>query len=135
MAIGTIAATDFSLLGIGFPRKEAPEVLKKTDLWTMLGLILIIFSGILIFMTDADDYVVNRAFQVKMAFLVLAIIFNYTIQCARWRSVPTARRSVVKTVAGISPFSVDRSRFRGIVHCLPVESVYVTSFVCAMACP
>jgi len=101
LAIGTIAATDFSLLGFGFPRKEAPAVLQKTDLWTMTGLVLIIFSGILIFMTDADDYIVNRAFQIKMVFLVLAIIFNYTIHR---KIVRTANGSTgtAKLAAGIS---------------------------------
>ena len=103
LAIGTIAATDFSLLGFGFPRKEASEVLRKTDLWTMLGLVLIIFSGILIFMTDADDYVVNKAFQVKMTFLVLAIVFNYTVH-RKITLAANASAGVVKSVAAVSLF-------------------------------
>src|SRR5579871_2709954 len=78
-AIGTIAATDFSLLGIGFPRKETPQLVRNTDLWTLTGLVLIVFSGMVLFATDPDHYYLNLAFQVKMVFLVLAIIFNYTL--------------------------------------------------------
>ena len=38
-----------------------------------------LFSGLLIFSTDPDMYYLNRSFLLKMAALVLAIIFNYTI--------------------------------------------------------
>jgi hypothetical protein len=78
-AVGTIAATDLSLLGIGFPRKSAPQLVRGTEIWAMSALVIIIFSGFLLFSIDPDLYYLNRAFQFKMTCLVLAIVFNYTI--------------------------------------------------------
>jgi len=79
LAIGPIAVTDFSLLGIGFERKIIPQLVRSMDLWSLSGLTLIFFSGMLLFASDPDHYYLNQAFQIKITCLVLAIIYNYTI--------------------------------------------------------
>lgn len=101
LAVGTIAAVDLSLLGIGLPRKTAPQVVRDTDLWTLSGLILIFFSGMLLFGSDPDHYYLNLAFQIKITCLVLAIVYNYTIH----RKVAMAAEGpsgVGKVVGGVS---------------------------------
>lgn len=101
LAVGTIALTDFSLLGIGFPRKAAPQLLRATELWTIAGLVFIFFSGLVLFSSDPDHYYLNLVFQIKMAVLLLALIFNYTIH----RKVALAANGsacVAKLVAAVS---------------------------------
>lgn len=79
ISVGPIAIVDFRLLGWGMRRESPAGLAKDTFFWTLGGLILMIFSGLLLFSSDPDNYYLNYAFDLKMFFLVSAIIFNYTI--------------------------------------------------------
>jgi hypothetical protein len=79
ISVGPVAITDFRLLGWGMLKESPAELAKDTFFWTLGGLILMIFSGLLLFSSDPDNYYLNYAFDLKMLFLVLAIIFHYTI--------------------------------------------------------
>jgi len=78
-SVGTIALVDFRLLGFGMRRETPSQIAKDTSLWTLGGLVLMIMSGLMLFSSDPDMYYLNWAFDLKMGFLLLAIIFNYTI--------------------------------------------------------
>ena len=79
LSIGMTALVDFRLLGVGL-RDETPAEIAGSALWYVLGgLVVAVFSGLLIFSTDPDSYYLNWVFDVKMVCLVLAIVFNYTI--------------------------------------------------------
>jgi hypothetical protein len=80
MAVGTIALVDFRLLGFGLRRQTAAELAKALAPWTLFGLILVLLSGPMLFSSDPDMYYLNRAFQIKMVLLLLAIVFHYTIR-------------------------------------------------------
>jgi hypothetical protein len=79
LSVGTIAIVDFRLLGWGMRRETPAELTKDTFFWTLGGLILMVVTGLLLFSSDPDNYYLNLAFDLKMFFLLLAIIFNYTI--------------------------------------------------------
>jgi hypothetical protein len=79
MSIGTIAIVDLRLLGLTLRRTSAVELLKATSLWTLIGLIVVITTGLVIFTTDPVAYFYNPAFRYKCIALVGAIIYNYTI--------------------------------------------------------
>jgi hypothetical protein len=78
LSVGTIAIVDFSLLGIG-GRQTPAQLAADTWLWTLGGLVLMFFSGLLLFSSDPDMYYLNVAFLIKMVFFVSAVIFHYTI--------------------------------------------------------
>ncbi len=61
LSIGTIAIVDFSLLGIGMRRQSPAQLAKDTWLWTLSGLVLMFFSGLLLFSSDPDMYYLNWA--------------------------------------------------------------------------
>jgi hypothetical protein len=101
LAIGTIALVDLSLLGVGLQRKAAAQIARSTGLWTLTGLVLIIFTGLLLFASDPDMYLRNSSFRFKITCLVLAIIYNYTIH----RKVALSESGSgmgTKLVAGVS---------------------------------
>jgi len=79
VAIGTVAIVDFRLLGLGMRRQTPGQLTKDTALLTIISLIVAVFSGLLIFSTDPDKYYLNLAFLFKIACLLLAIGFHYTI--------------------------------------------------------
>ena len=79
LSVGTITIVDFSLLGVGMRRQSPAQLAKDTWVWTLGGLILMLFSGLLLFSSDPDMYYLNWAFLIKMVFFVSAVIFHYTI--------------------------------------------------------
>src|SRR5580698_3273548 len=79
ISVGPVAIVDFRLLGCGMLRESPAELAKDTFFWTLGGIILMIFSGLLLVSSDPDNYYLNYASDLKIFFLVLAIIFNYTV--------------------------------------------------------
>src|SRR3984957_698144 len=79
LSIGMTALVDFRILGFGLQKQTPAQITRAFEWWVLAGLIVAVFSGLLIFSTDADMYYLNWSFLIKMACLVLAIAFNYTI--------------------------------------------------------
>jgi len=79
LSVGTIAIVDFRLLGWGMKNQTPAELHRDTWLWTTVGIIVMILSGLLLYSSDPDMYYLNVAFLFKMGVLLLAILFNYTI--------------------------------------------------------
>jgi uncharacterized protein DUF6644 len=79
LSVGTIALVDFRLLGFGMTRQTPSQLNSDTNLFTLAGLILMVFSGLMLFSSDPDMYYLNISFDLKMFFLLLAIVFHYTI--------------------------------------------------------
>ena len=79
MSIGTIAIVDFRLLGLAMRRQSPAELWKATWLWTLIGLTIVIMTGLVIFSSDPVRYYYNPAFRYKCIALVGAIVYNYTI--------------------------------------------------------
>lgn len=78
-SLGTIAVVDFRLLDWWMPHQKPSQLYQDTAAFTLVGIIVMIFSGLLLFSSDPDMYYLNVAFDLKMVFLLLAILFNYTI--------------------------------------------------------
>jgi hypothetical protein len=76
MSIGT--SVDFRMRNVGMVHQTA-QLLKDASAWTLVGIVIMIFSGLLLFSSDPDMYYLNWAFLIKMVCLLLAIVFNYTI--------------------------------------------------------
>ncbi|HEV3329526.1 MAG TPA: DUF6644 family protein [Bryobacteraceae bacterium] len=98
--VGTIAIVDFRLLGIGMRRQKVAELASDLAPWTLIGLTMVLLSGPLMFSSDPDMYYLNRAFQVKMVLLLLAIIFQYTVHRSATKSEgPPLRQKLVACVS------------------------------------
>jgi hypothetical protein len=87
--VGTMALVNFRLLGVGLSRKSAAQLWSDTLPWTLAGLLVVIFSGLLLFSINPDEYYLNYAFLLKMLFLLLAIVFYYTaVRHAAYSAAP-----------------------------------------------
>ena len=100
LAIGATAVVDFRLLNWGMLRQSPAQLARDVTPWMLGGLIVAIFSGMGLYSSDPDMYYLNWSFLIKMACLVAAVVFNFTIH----RKVAQAetRPSSAKWVAGIS---------------------------------
>jgi len=96
---GTVALVNFRLLGVCLTQKSAAELWRATMPWTVGGLVLVIFSGLLLFGVNPEEYYLNRIFLWKMSLLVLAILFYYTLVR---KAAVSARPGIARTVSCIS---------------------------------
>ena len=76
---GSMLVLNMRLIGVGF-RTDAVSLLAR-DLrpWIVGSIIVMLISGFLLFSTEAVKMYGNWAFQLKMTFLVLSILFTFTI--------------------------------------------------------
>ena len=79
MLIGTITIVDLRLLGVGMRRQTAAELVRDTAPWTLLGLMLVLTTGPLIFSSGPATYVHNASFHYKMTALAVGILYNWTV--------------------------------------------------------
>ena len=100
IAIGTVAIVDFRLLGLAMLRQTPGKLTVDTRMWTIGGLSVAVFSGLLMYSTDPDKFYLNVSFLFKVACLAVAIVFHYTIH--RRISLSTAPGVRGKVVACVS---------------------------------
>ena len=99
-SIGTIAMVDFRLLDLWMLRQTPSQIARAMAPWTLFGLAVVLLSGPMLFLSDPDMYYLNHSFQAKMGFLVLGLIFNYTIH--RKAALADASGPPAKLVACVS---------------------------------
>jgi hypothetical protein len=79
VGVGSIALVDFRMLNLGLRHETAARILKYTELWTIFALVLVIFSGLMLFTSQTSIYLENLVFPYKMYVLLAALIYNFTI--------------------------------------------------------
>lgn len=79
IGVGSIALVDFRMLDLGFRQQTAAAILQYTEIWTVLALVFVMFSGATLFVSQAGIYLVNLIFPIKMYVLLAALIYNFTI--------------------------------------------------------
>ena len=79
VAIGSIALVDFRMLNLGLRSETAARILRDTELWTVVALLFVMFSGVALFLSQVDIYRVNLIFPIKMYVLAAALIYNFTV--------------------------------------------------------
>jgi hypothetical protein len=77
--VGAAALVNFRLLGVGLTQRSAVQLWKDMAPWTLTGLSVVTFSGLLLFSINPDVYYLNYTFLFKMASLVLATLLHYTL--------------------------------------------------------
>jgi hypothetical protein len=79
IGVGSIALVDFRMLNLGLRHETPARILRYTELWTVIGLVFVVFSGLMLFASQVGIYLSNQVFPYKMYVLVAALIYNFTI--------------------------------------------------------
>jgi hypothetical protein len=77
--VGAIVLVDVRILGIGPRGRSVAELAGQLAPWSRAGLAIMLTTGPMLFLSDATRYSSNAAFRVKMALLLLALVFHFTI--------------------------------------------------------
>jgi hypothetical protein len=80
LTAGTVLTVDLRLLGVGLSRQSAAQLWASVQPWFLGSLSLMFVTGILLFMSESIKCYYSFAFWIKMASLLLAIVFAFTIR-------------------------------------------------------
>ena len=89
--VGTNIALDLRLMGVGKGRQTPGELSDTLFVWNWIGLAIAVIGGFLLFSVAAGGYVVNPAFQLKLAVLLpLGLILHIIVQqkAHAWSQTP-----------------------------------------------
>jgi hypothetical protein len=80
---GAVLIVDLRLLGWTLRRQPVKQIARDAEPWLAGSLIMMLLTGYFLMASlAASKYYVNLAFQLKMVFLLLAIVYTYTVR--RW---------------------------------------------------
>jgi hypothetical protein len=77
---GAVLIVDLRLLGFGLRRQSVSQLSRDAQPWLVGSLIVMIITGGLLFTSEAIKCYYHGAFWFKMASLLLAIVFTFTVQ-------------------------------------------------------
>ena len=83
---GAVIVLNMRLCRLMLKNQPTQQVAKDLAPWAWWSLVVILVSGIMLFLSEALKCYASKPFQVKMAFLFAAIIYHFTIHRAVSRS-------------------------------------------------
>ena len=92
---GSILLVDFRLLGLGLTGRAVSELARDARPWMITALIVMVLTGIPLFLSEPIKCYYSTAFWIKMTTLPIALVFAFTVRTRVTRAEParnTARR-------------------------------------------
>jgi hypothetical protein len=77
---GAVLLVDLRLLGLGLRRQPVAQLAQDAERWLFRGLLVMVATGIPLFMCFATKYYYLTFFWVKMASLVLVVAFTVSVR-------------------------------------------------------
>ncbi len=101
--IGSMAVVDLRVMGVAARKRNLSELAAQVYPWAWTGLVLAIISGFFMFATDAGDWAPDRVFHLKLAMIVISIVFAILVRrgAPKWAALPQIPNSA-KVIAGIA---------------------------------
>lgn len=79
LVMGGALLADLRLLGVVLPRRTVGEVATPAGRVILLGLVVSVATGLLLFSSRAASVIASGTFQLKMSLLLAATLFHFTI--------------------------------------------------------
>jgi uncharacterized membrane protein len=102
MLIGTLLIVDLRLLGFGMRRQSASELAKYLAPWTLVGVALMIITGVPLFMSEAVKLSRSSPFFYKIMFLLCAVTLHFTLHRKATAPSTTPGSGLGKLAAALS---------------------------------
>lgn len=77
---GAALLVDFRMLNLGLRRWPVGEIAREAQRFFSLGLLVLVFSGVALFSSEAVKCYYSTPFWVKMSTLTVATLFAYTVR-------------------------------------------------------
>ena len=77
---GAVLMVDLRLLGFGLRRQPLAQVAQDAQRWLLVSLLVMLPTGLLLFMSKAVQCYTLPAFWIKMTSLFLALVFTFAVR-------------------------------------------------------
>jgi hypothetical protein len=97
--IGSVAIVDLRVMGMAAGERDLGELGEQLFPWAWIGFTLCVIAGFLEFATDAGDWAPDPVFHLKVAMIVVSVIFTIIVQMGvkKWAlaaEIPTAAKII-----------------------------------------
>jgi len=99
---GSVVIMDFKLMKLIFRGTNKIYVLEQTRKFFILGLSLLILTGVPLFLSEAVKCYYSRAFWIKMISLVIGVLFVYFVR----NPLIVKKEGTILILIGLSSFSI-----------------------------
>src|ERR1700691_941482 len=98
---GTVLILNLRLMRLAFKAESTAELAAEVRPWMLGSIVVMLLSGFLLFSTEAVKMYGNWAFQLKMIFLLLALVFTLTLhrKVIDAQQTPTGLRALTALVS------------------------------------
>lgn len=79
MLLATVVALDLRLADLGMKDYGLSSLARQLKPWTIGAIVVVISSGLLIFLATPGKYLDSRPFRLKMALLASALLFHFAV--------------------------------------------------------
>ena len=76
---GVVIITDLRLLGLAMKSQPTAQIARDSRPWLKGSLVVVIISGVLLFLSEAVKCYYSIPFRIKISSLILAILFTWTL--------------------------------------------------------
>jgi hypothetical protein len=104
--LATVVALNMRLAGLGLNNYGLSWLARQLKPWTIGAIVLVMSSGILIFLATPGKYVDSHPFRLKMALLCGALIFHFSVLRRFTASDSVARLRLVNVIVACVSLSL-----------------------------
>jgi hypothetical protein len=79
LLLGSIIVISLRLIGVVMATRPVSLIAREIWPWTIIGLSIMLATGFLLFLPESVRWYGSIPFRVKMTFLLLAIVFHFTL--------------------------------------------------------
>jgi hypothetical protein len=79
LLLGSIILISLRLMGLAMASRPVPAITREIWPWTIIGLSIMLTTGLVLFLPESVRWYGSVPFRVKMSFLLLAILFHFTL--------------------------------------------------------
>ncbi len=76
---GAVLVVDLRVLGFGLSKQPVHRVAQQVTPYTILAIVMMLATGVPLFLSEALKCYENQAFWFKMGSLLLALVFQFTV--------------------------------------------------------
>ncbi len=103
---GAVLMVDLRLLGTGLKERPLPQVARDAQPWLLGSLVGLFVTGVPMIMGNGEKYYYSDFFWQKMAVLVVALIYTFTIRRRVVRLDEALVRPVVRRAVGLGSLAM-----------------------------
>jgi hypothetical protein len=79
LLLGAVLVTNLRMLGLIMTRRPTSEVATELRPWIIVGLVIMLTTGLGMLLPEAVRWYRSDPFRIKMSFLLAALVFQFTI--------------------------------------------------------